>query len=99
MGSRIRTGFVRAALALAPAALASATLALTALALTAAPAAAGGRNPGSLLVFPEYDNLGGRFALISITNTNTDLVDGSVRVEVIWLNGSATEPLLACAET
>ncbi len=99
MGSRIRTGFVRAALALAPAALASATLAFTALALTAAPALAGGRNPGSLLVFPEYDNLEGRFALISITNTNTDLVDGSVRVEVIWLNGNAAEPLLACSET
>lgn len=86
MGSRIRTGFAHGALALAS------------LVLTSASALAGGRNPGSLLIFPEFDNLEGRFTLVSITNTNTDLVNGSVQVEVVWLNGT-TEPLVACSET
>lgn len=83
MGSRFPTGLVRAALALG---------------ITATAAMAGGRNPGSLLVFPEYDNLGGRISLLTITNTNSDLVEGSVYVEVVWLDGSGTGPFL-CAET
>jgi len=83
MGSRIPTGLVRAALALV---------------IGATAASAGGRNPGSLLVFPEYDNLGGRISLLTITNTNSDLVNGSVYVEVVWLDGGASAPLL-CGET
>ncbi len=83
MGSRFPTGLVRAALALV---------------VSASVAMAGGRNPGSLLVFPEYDNLGGRISLLTITNTNADLVQGSVYVEVVWLDGGASAPL-ACAET
>jgi hypothetical protein len=83
MGSRFPTGLVRNALAL----LAGTTAAW-----------AGGRNPGSLLVFPEYDNLGDRISLLSITNTNSDVVNGSIFVEVVWLDGSANAPV-ACLET
>jgi len=83
MGSRFPTGLVRAALALV---------------ITATASWAGGRNPGSLLVFPEYDNLDGRISLLTITNTNSDLVQGSVYVEVVWLDGTPGSPFL-CAET
>lgn len=83
MGSRFSTGLVRAALALV---------------LSASAAWAGGRNPGSLLVFPEYDNLGGRISLLTITNTNADLVHGSVYVEVVWVDGTEMSPL-RCGET
>lgn len=83
MGSRYVTGLVRAALALV---------------VGASAVQAGGRNPGSLLVFPEYDNVGGRISLITITNTNSDLVQGSVYVEVVWLDGTVGAPF-PCAET
>ncbi|MBL8861546.1 MAG: hypothetical protein JNK02_05995 [Planctomycetes bacterium] len=83
MGSRIPAGLVRAALAL---------VTLTSAAL------AGGRNPGSLLIFPEFDNLGGRVSLLTITNTNADIADGSIYVEVVWLDGTPGAPL-RCAET
>jgi hypothetical protein len=83
MGSRFSTGLVRAALALV---------------CTATVATAGGRNPGSLLVFPEYDNLDGRISLLTITNTNVDVTHGGVFIEVVWLDGTGTGPL-ACLET
>lgn len=83
MGSRFPTGLVRAALALV---------------IITTAAWAGGRNPGSLLVFPEYDNLDGRVSLLTVTNTNSDLVSGSVYVEVVWLDGTPDSPFL-CAET
>lgn len=83
MGSRFPTGLVRAALALV---------------ISTTAAWAGGRNPGSLLVFPEYDNIGGRISLLTITNTNADLVHGSVYVEVVWLDGNP-DSAFSCGET
>ena len=61
-------------------------------------AAADGRNPGSLLIYPEFDNSAGHATLLTITNTNTDVVSGSVRVEFIYLNGSGPDSAL-CLET
>jgi hypothetical protein len=83
MGARNRTGLVRCALALA---------------VLASAASADGRNPGSVLLFPEFDNTSGRFALLTITNTNPDVSQGSVRVEVVWRNGSGA-PETLCSET
>jgi hypothetical protein len=83
MGSRFPAGLLRTAVAL----VAGATLAW-----------AGGRNPGSLVVFPEYDNVGGRLTLLTVTNTNQDLVGGSIDVEVVWLDGTPGAPLV-CGET
>ncbi len=83
MGSRLPAGFVRAAAALV---------------FASSAAFAGGRNPGSLLLFPEYDNIGGRISLLSITNTNTDFLNGTVDVEVVWLDGTPGSQFL-CGET
>lgn len=83
MSSRSSTGIVRAALAL---------VATTGLAF------AGGRNPGSLLIYPEFDNQSGRITLLSITNTNTDAQHGSVWVEVVWLDGTP-DAQIVCGET
>ena len=33
---------------------------------------ASGRNPGSLLVYPEFDNREGDVTLLTVTNTNSD---------------------------
>lgn len=66
--------------------------------LLATSALADGRNPGSLLVFPEFQSANGRAALLTITNTNRDVVHGAVRVEIVFINGtSATAP--TCAES
>lgn len=83
MGARCHTGLVQAALALA---------------LLGQFAQADGRNPGSIVLFPEFDNTGGRLALLTITNTNPDVAADSVRVEVVFVNGSGPDASL-CAET
>jgi len=44
--------------------------------------------PGSLLVYPTYDNLRGAITLITVTNTNPDSISGTVRVEYVYINGS-----------
>ncbi|MFO1010158.1 MAG: hypothetical protein U1F29_08865 [Planctomycetota bacterium] len=55
----------------------------------ASKAMANGRNPGSLLLFPEFDNRGGDLTLLTVTNTNTgvnaDGSDGSVKVEFVYI--------------
>jgi hypothetical protein len=57
---------------------------LTTLGLASA-ALAGGRNPGSLLLFPEFDNRQANLTLLTVTNTNNDVVSGEVRVEFIYI--------------
>lgn len=64
---------------------------LTALSLASA-AAANGRNPGSLLLYPEFDNRQGDLTLLTVTNTNSDttpaagnLQAGSIQVEFVYI--------------
>ena len=59
-----------------------------------ASAQAGGQKPGSLLVFPEYDNRPGSLTLLTVTNTNGDFqqvsgtqLAGSVNVHFLYVNG------------
>lgn len=47
-------------------------LAICALVPLATPSLADGRNPGSLLVYPEFDNTPGRNTLLTVTNTRVD---------------------------
>ncbi len=63
---------------------------LTVLGLASA-AMANGRNPASLLVYPEFDNRMMNLTLLTVTNTNTDFTPvgtgfaGSVRVEFVYI--------------
>ncbi|MDZ4775037.1 MAG: hypothetical protein SGI72_18105 [Planctomycetota bacterium] len=52
------------------------------------PARAGGQEPGSLLVYPEYDNRPGQFSLLTITNTNGDTQSGSIKVHFVFINAT-----------
>lgn len=65
-----------------------ALLGLAALGL-ASSALANGRNPGSLLLFPEFDNRSSHLTLLTVTNTNTgvnaDGSNGTVRVEFVYI--------------
>jgi hypothetical protein len=68
-------------------------LQLTALAallsvLLGAEASAGVTNPGSLLVFPRWDNSPGTLTLLTVTNTNQDQTTGTVDVEFDYIDGS-----------
>jgi len=44
-----------------------------------------GRNPGSLLVYPEFDNRSGIVTLLTVTNVNLDQVDGTTKVEFRYI--------------
>ena len=71
---------------------------LTALAaLSLAPQAlAGGRNPGSLLLYPEFDSRAGVATVITITNTSVDM---DVTVEFVYIGRyDAQGNLINCAE-
>lgn len=53
-------------------------------------ALANGRNPGSLLLFPEFDNRQANLTLVTVTNTNTGIgnpgtSDGTVKVEFVYI--------------
>lgn len=52
-------------------------------------ALANGRNPGSLLIFPEFDNRVSDLTLLTVTNTNSgvnpDGSNGTVRVEFVYI--------------
>jgi hypothetical protein len=53
-------------------------------------AIAGGADPGSLLVYPCYDNRGGAISVISVVNTNGDTsgdTHGNIAVEFVYING------------
>jgi hypothetical protein len=68
-------------------------------------AVADGRNPGSLLLYPEFDNRQANLTLLTVTNTNSDftpvgqLFAGTVRVEFIYIGKYAAggQPL-SCLE-
>jgi hypothetical protein len=66
-----------------------ALLALPVLASLTAPAArAAGQEPGSLLVYPEYDNRPGHLSLMTITNTNSNTTTGAIRVHFVFVNST-----------
>ncbi|MBL8858559.1 MAG: hypothetical protein JNL28_08655 [Planctomycetes bacterium] len=74
--------------------LAKALLSLPALLFLLSPTArAGGQEPSSLLIYPEFDNRPGQISILTVTNTNGDTVNGSVRVHFVYVD-SAT-----CLET
>jgi hypothetical protein len=76
------------------------TCALSFLAVVAVATAARaeGRNPGSLLVFPEFDSTSGHQTLLTLTNSNRDPSGVPVRVEIVFVNG--TGPIASlCNET
>ena len=50
-------------------------------------ARAGVTSPGSLLVFPSWDNTPGTLTLVTVTNTNKDFVTGAVDVEFVYVDG------------
>jgi len=72
--------------------------ALAAVALAGA-SFANGHNPGSLLLFPEFDNRFGNDTLITVTNTNADTVNGFIEVEFIYIGKfDASGQALNCLE-
>lgn len=60
------------------------------------------RRPGSLLLYPEFDNRDGNVTLITVTNTKCDFTDGDVRIEIRYINetncaeDNFTRTLTAC---
>jgi hypothetical protein len=48
---------------------------------------AGVPGPGSLLVFPRWDNTPGAVTLLTVTNTNQDQINGAVDVEFDYIDG------------
>jgi len=67
-------------------------------------ALANGRNPGSLLLYPEFDNRNSDLTLVTVTNTHTgvngDGTDGSVKVHFIYIGRyNQNYQTLACLET
>ena len=58
------------------------------------------RTPGSLLLFPEFDNRAGQVTLVTVTNTNCAEVDGGVDVEFVYIGRFDRHGQdLACLET
>jgi hypothetical protein len=57
----------------------------------AASAHAGQGVPGSLLVFPNFNNTRGDLTLLTVTNTSSDQVNGSVNVEFVYINGETCQ--------
>lgn len=45
-----------------------------------------GPTVGSLLVYPIFDNSRGRMTFLTVTNTNSDVVNGTVSVEFIYID-------------
>lgn len=67
-------------------------------------AMANGRNPGSLLLYPEFDNRNSHLTLLTVTNTNTginaDGSDGTIRVEFVYIGRyGQNDTVLPCLET
>lgn len=80
-----------------------ALLALT-LVGAASSALANGRNPGSLLLFPEFDNRYGNLTLLTVTNSNTgvnpDGSSGTIKVEFVYIGRYGSQHTnLNCLET
>ncbi len=68
--------------------LAAAGLLLASVVLTS-PALAERNDPGSLLLFPEYDTRPGSVTFLTVTNTNADAVTGSIRVHFNYVDGQS----------
>lgn len=49
---------------------------------------AAGQEPGSLLLFPEFDNRAGQSSLFTITNVNGDSVSGAIDVHLVYIDAS-----------
>jgi hypothetical protein len=72
----------------------------------ASEAMANGRNPGSLLLFPEFDNRTANMTMLTVTNTNDDFTPeagnqfaGTVKVEFIYIGKYGTNyQVLDCLE-
>jgi hypothetical protein len=45
------------------------------------------QKPGSLLLYPSFDSSPGSSTVITVTNTNDDVVNGTVNVEFIYIDG------------
>lgn len=70
----------------------------------ASSALANGRNPGSLLLYPEFDNRRYDLTLVTVTNTNTgqnpDGSNGTVKVEFVYIGRYGPDgQSLNCLET
>jgi hypothetical protein len=52
---------------------------------------AGVTAPGSLLVYPRWDNTPGTLTLLTVTNTNTDQASGAVDVEFDYIDGATCQ--------
>ncbi len=44
-----------------------------------------GRNPGSLLVYPEFDNRAGIVTIVTVTNVHTEEIAGTTDVEFVYI--------------
>jgi len=44
------------------------------------------QQPGSLVIYPEYDNRDSQITLLTLTNTNCVLTDPGIRVEVLYID-------------
>jgi hypothetical protein len=60
---------------------------LACLGLATSAFAGGSVVPGSLLVFPTFDNTRGDLTLLTVTNTSSDPLKGSVNVQFVYING------------
>jgi hypothetical protein len=47
-----------------------------------------GPEAGSLLVYPYFDNTRGTVTFLTVTNTNSDVVTGTVNVEFIYIDAA-----------
>jgi hypothetical protein len=57
--------------------------------LLASAAHAGGAEPGSFLLFPEFDNSAGQMTFLTVTNANSDVISGSVDVHFVYVNSAS----------
>lgn len=60
-------------------------------ALTGSGAQAGGTEPGSFLLFPEFDNRPGQATYLSITNVNGSSSSGTVRVHMNYVDAATCQ--------
>jgi len=74
---------------------------LTAICLAALASLAAAQNnpPGSLLLFPEFDNRAGEVNLVTVTNTSTSSVGGTIDVEFVYIGRRVNNDIeISCSE-
>ena len=52
-------------------------------------ASCGLQKPGSLLLYPSFDSSPGTSTILTVTNTNGDVVNGTVKVEFVYIDGES----------